>query len=303
MAWSSSFVDATDRARYEDDKPLLAYPAVFPITASNRVWVYTGDFTDTPSFDSDSDYPVARAWDLLDHWKTQAATARTVNYIYLGPSTSLSFDCIGVFGLDWTGTGLQLLVDIADDSAFTTNKQTIAAWTPSGNPSRLFTADVSHTGNARSYSGVDHIRFKFIAGAAQKFPVGEIFLGTRAQLYRYPDAPFQTHKLEAGGFDVLTVGRGGFRSTFHGGRRSMGLSVPADTGSSSDDLDDLYTNTAGGLYPMIWAQNPFTDANRVYWVSNSDGSHVGPRTLPYRREFSLNLVETSASLVADEEIE
>ena len=125
----------------------------------------------------------------------------TVKFYNFYFSTSISFDTLAIVGHNLNSMGaISVSLEIADSSSFGSNLIEIAKYTVSGSTdNRILITNLnsaggsstySSSGTAQRYSSVAYARLKIIHATSAVPEVGEIILGTRYQLQRNPDVPW-----------------------------------------------------------------------------------------------------------------
>lgn len=198
MAWSSGALTAAEVADAAADHVCLA-GAQQAEGASVVRWNGTGSFATAD--DTATGYPGSRAYDRAGRTMTKPATARLAQYLLLdlGSTWAGEVDFVALIGhnagaISGDGNGaLSLNVDIADDSTFATNLQTVWSQTVAADTKnqRLVSTTgtgpvlgISHTGTvALRYTAARFWRLKLSRAAGTFVPqVGELWLARRRQL-------------------------------------------------------------------------------------------------------------------------
>jgi hypothetical protein len=165
-------------------------------------WTYQGNTAD----DSATNSPASNATDRRASRVTKPTTARLIQYLALDLGSTFAADVdlaaviganLGAISADGSGT-LTVALDVADDSAFVTGKQTVWTQTVAGDTKnqRLVSMvgtvlGLAHTGAAAlRYTGARFWRLKISRASGTFIPqIGDLWLGRRRQMRSKPLLP------------------------------------------------------------------------------------------------------------------
>lgn len=277
MAWASELTnDGADQAL---DRPLVIVPTA-PHTHLAWKWSSSAD----PGYDwelpenSATGFSVRNAFDMLAERQTKAAASFIgANQAWLVVNTAnantrifdslvlLNHNLPSVFGAGSTN----IVLEIANDSAFTSNLQTIASSTIS-TTTRVVLPNLSHVigqyadaNYRRRYTDVEFVRLKlhkptFTITAQPVF--GEVMLGRSYQMPRWSTTP--TAVMYDSGVEDFEAPSGHFRRVVHfTGRRIYEGRFQFATSAEAQILKDAWAASAYGSRPIVWVDKPATAAS------------------------------------------
>lgn len=201
MAWSatdlSSAFSSAEYSAYQNLRPVLLTHNALSWTSAQAQWTATGALS---ADDTDALYPGSRAYDDQLYVDTRPDIDASTIYFAFTLDTSVAFDALIYDGIPPMAQGYTFSLEIADDSAFTSNLQALTSFgVNAATPTvRQYIRTLAHTGNAKRYSGTAYGRIKLVSGAGNFNPkprLTEVFLGRTHQLEAFPDvgsyAPFE----------------------------------------------------------------------------------------------------------------
>lgn len=269
MAWSSASLSGDTLTGHNADAPLLLgthtiRDAFWAVASPTAIWTESGATTDTDR--TESGYPVYRAWDGFHHKNTRpdAGTVSTTWYYSIDLGGNESFDALFLYGYIVSVTSIVL--QVADDSGFTTNLSDILTLTVAGSygdgtgalNQRVAHARLSDSGTAPEAFSARYVRLKFVGSLRPE--IGELWLGDRAQLLRHANFPW-ADRFERSRYD-FSMTRSGVPATYEhnraGARRPVRLDAITD--AEADVLVDWWRATREGSSSFVWMENPDTGA-------------------------------------------
>lgn len=294
MAYLSAEISAADIALYEADRPILLgtnamRPAFADGTTTHR-WNQTGSFATADS--SASMYGAAYGGDDGSHVLTKPDSAQAAWYYLMGFATGQSFDSLVIINHNLGSTSATVVLEIADDSAFTTNLVQLCTVTPSDD-SRIVELELFHTGSvARLYSGVEYARLKITYAGTDTPQLGEVILSQRLQLSREPADPYDVRNLR--GESVLVSSNSGVQTRYvwSKGRRHISARITEVESSGWYAVADFFRDDCDyGQHPLVWIDAPYTEPEKAAWMHWERAELIGPYDGHEARTFQFSLVE------------
>ena len=281
------------------DKPILAStPDPDKLTAGWEVGTVTG--TIAGANDTDADFPALRAWDGLPGLATRPNASNTLFTFVMEHTTGIEFDAIGFLNHNFDTLGMTALVlQVADDTGFTTNLRTLTTL----DPSALLTADrrfadlvLFHTGSTPlRYSQVQFMRLGMTLGGAGIPSIGQIVFIRRRQLQLEPNRPWDPTDRQSSVDNFES--RGGVISTVprFKGRRQITANLNPSTsplvGPFQQDLIDWFDDTEQGTLPWVWVDTPDATPDDFFFMRLPQPELEYPFVTPFTREFTLRGIE------------
>lgn len=301
MAWSSAALTAAEIAAALADKPcLIAKNVVETVDASGAMWKQGGLWS-AGADETATNYEAAYAYDRGHSYETKPATAQTTWYYLMKWAGGTEFDTCHILGHNFgTIGGLTVTLQIADDTAFSTNLQTIATWTPGSSTLRLGEMKLRHTGSAAlRYTGVLYARLGITKGSTFTPEIGELWLGRRRQLLHRPNNPYNPDDRSWAGSEFDSMSGVRTRTVDHEGRaRVSGTWDLADSTEIADVL--LFRDDSGYLSkPFLYVDEPETAAHAAWLMFHQGSGFALPSPAPIARPFSLELEEQAPFLAGE----
>jgi len=213
----------------------------------------------------------------------------------------ISFDTLCVLGHNLNSIGaVSVSLEIADNSAYSSNLKEIAQYTISGTTDNriLFTNlnseggsnTYSATGTAQRYSSVAYVRLKIVHAGATAPKVGEIFLGTRYQLSRNPNVPWNNKDEHSEISDFVSQNGIIQRYVFYRGQAVRSVEMSLGSSSNIAVVDDWYNAIHEGTRSFLWIDTPSSGAEcRLMILDSAD--LVFPLAGPFERNLSFTMRE------------
>lgn len=297
-------LSAAKLADLANDKPLIVGDHVL---RDNRnasgfaaSWRRTGSggFGDTD--DTNALYPVANCYDNGSHTYTKNTTADAQNYLCFNfGSAGASFDSFALIrhNLD-SFASMTVSLQVADNSAFTSNLRTIASWSPGTSTKRLVSVKLFHTGSTpQLYSDVQYARVKF-DGTAGLRHVGQVIFGTRRQLKHAPSVPYDDGERRSN-VERLVSSSGVVTSyTYYRGQRRINARINPNAAPYTTDMRAFFDDdTDHGTQPFLWLETPNSDPQNAAWCYLDDPSWSMPVVGPAERDVRIQATEQGPHFV------
>ena len=226
----------------------------------------------------------------------------TVKFYNFYFSTSISFDTLCITGHNLNSLGaISVSLEIADSNTFGSNLKEIAKYTVSGSTdnriliTNLNSAGGSNTysssGTAQRYSSVAYARLKIIHATANDVPkIGEIFLGTRYQLQRNPDVPWNNKNEFSSVTDFTALTGIVKRYVAYRGQaiRSFRASIAAS--AEITVIDDWFNDINEGTKPFLYIETPSSAADARIMILD-DAALRFPLVGPSERVLEFSMTE------------
>lgn len=284
MAWSRASLSAAQIARCQADKPLFVGDQVARSGFLSAKWIQSSE-TWASSDRSSAGYTLDRATtrhpSLISFPAMTGPTVTTVRAVF--SLDSVAFDSVALLNLSPLGFDHNVVVDIADNSAFDLNRQTIASWI-NVQPHRLASFDLIHFEDPvisvfQRYSGVDWLRVTWSSASnlfASSLRLGELWLGSRRQMWTRSDVgAFDDFEMDgrASVFEAHSGDR--WRYQAFGGRGVRRLAFRPYGAEDIDqvaELRGLWKDCEFGGKPVLYCEKPNTEPNRAMAMDfESDG--------------------------------
>jgi hypothetical protein len=240
------------------NKPVLVGSNVLrPELVNSMQWRQGGQWS-AGTDETDADGQTKAAGDGYTGRKTYPDALQTTWYFMMKWTTTASFDCAAIIGHNFSGLALTTCqLQVADNTAFSTNLRTIASWTPGTSTKRLVSLALDHdAGGARVYSGVEYARLKLVSGGSIRPRIGELILGTQVQLSFKPDDDYDPHGQVSG--VALTESYSGVVSgvTHYRQRRELDAALTLHDSTEAAKVTTWWTDCRGGTRPFLWIDDP-----------------------------------------------
>jgi hypothetical protein len=265
MAWSSASLSADEVSNAAADNPLAVGLHALSGSSLAAEWNDTGSLADTD--DSATGYPAANAADFRGSVPTKPTGTDTDWYwcADLGASGVPDVDMALLLGHNMgTLGGMTVTLQIADDSAFSTNLQTIATWSPGTSTLRLVSYTLKHTGSdALRYSSLRYVRLRFQNAGAVTPSFGELWLGRRRQLTVRPTVGYDETEAVAAATDFVADDRSSIRYQWADGIGRRVLDFPALSSTDAATVKSLRDDCKRGGRPVLWCDKPASEPDRT----------------------------------------
>jgi hypothetical protein len=200
-------------------------------------------------------------------------------------------------------------VDIANNSAFTTDLRTIAEFDigARGDVERLVSTDLGPGGDER-YTGVRWVRVRVTTTAVGGFTVvpeiGEVVLGRRRQCSAQPSTPYEEQGVEADVVDHESQSGASTRYVRWRGRRTFDirwrLGGDGDAIGFETTLREFWRESGDGTKVFAWIESPIDAPYAVHFCAADPPVLSLPRQGPVERSSSFRFVEVAPFMRLEE---
>ena len=241
-------------------------------------------------------YPARFSYDRRTGKPTKPNAGATTQYLaYQLNASPADFDCIFIVGHNFgTIGGLTVSVEIADNSAFSTNLREIASWSPGSSNVRLSDLTLNHSGSgisgAARYSAVDYLRLK-TTGGSHTPEVGELWVGRRRQLLHKGNIPYDDLGLRSS--QRVTVNGVGeaVSSAQYVGQHVVAARLNPHDSTAKSDIQAWFRECNYGTRSFVWVEDPATYPARFHVVKLDEPSFAFPLMGPFEREITVTATE------------
>jgi hypothetical protein len=263
-------------------------------------WNATGTFAD-PDVTS-STYPSYRVADGFDWLATAPNTTANTWYLLFNLGAEIAFDVVAILGHS-SLSGATVTVEVADDSAFSSNLDEIYSFGAIGSGTeRLIALELLHTGtDARSYTA-RYVRLKFAKGSAFTPYVREVIIGARRQLKENPSRPFD-YDSRRSTTERFTANNGQMTDyVLSRGQHVLdALLEPYEEPYLSDMISFFNDDIDCGVEPFLWIPRPETAPAEAYLMKLDEPSFSFPADdMVTQRSWRLQATEQGAQYVSRE---
>lgn len=304
MSYTYAALSSGKISAYNADKPLFVGNNILESGSPTIIWSTLASPVGGSPDETNPSYPTSRIRDRNGLLPSKASTTSTSRYSLVLSNLSLgSFDSIIIHGQDigQDSQGVTVLVEIADDANFTSNLKSIATTTIlAGTNKRSVLLNLQYDATQNLvYTNAQHIRIKFTIGSGS-FPtpisVTELFIGTRSQLSRASNLPWDDRGFISDVADVKSEGGATYRITKNYGGKQFNFSA-TPTGVDTYLLDDVTTldnlaeETNYFTKPFYFIPKPYSEPYKAYLVYKSEASYTLPLSDWEERTFEATLIE------------
>jgi len=214
-----------------------------------------------------------------------------------GAATTVDVDTLLLLNHDFSGTS-NVLVEIADNSTFTSNKIEIARHVSTGTTdtgrwlvTNLNSAGAGSTysagGTAQRYSDVAYIRLVVVGRYSA---LGEFFLGARYQLQRNPDLAWNNKNEVSGVTDFQSRTGLTKRYVFYRGQAVRNVTMGMGASAEITVVDNWFNAINEGTRPFVWIDTPSSGAEARLMLLDDAGLNF-PLVGPYERQLTFSMAE------------
>ena len=254
MAYSSAALTAQEIADFALDYPILGGKTAGDSLSDAR-WNTSGSLANADV--SATGFAASKAFDRRGNEITKPNTTGTVWYLMLDAGAApADVDFAVIIGHNFSSVGVtEVLLQVADDNAFTSNLVTVATWV-AGFTARLASFSLFHTGAAAlRYTLGRYWRLK-ITMASGTPQVGELWLGRRRQMSTRALMGFDSSEEEARVADFTADDGSTIRYKLSAGQRVVDASFIIATAGEVTTLDSWYTECDRLTEPTIYCEAP-----------------------------------------------
>jgi hypothetical protein len=298
MAYSADNLTTAETTGFDNDKPMMVVQSAS--SPSDAHWTTGGthgsaDVTDTTT-------PATRAYDSIGNLVTKtntASAATTTKYYNFYFSTAISFDTLIILGHNLnTIAATDVKLQLSNSDTFSSVINPYESGTLSGDDDRLICTNLnsedsgsySSSGTAQRYSGVEYCRLVITHSGSKTPEIGEIILGTRHQLQRNPDVPWNNKDeySETTDFKALT----GLVKRYVA-YRGQALRRFRASISSSDEIaviDSWFNAINEGTKPFVYIETPSSGADARLMILDDTALRF-PLVGPFERVLEFSMTE------------
>ena len=298
MAYSAANLTTAETTGFDNDKPMMVVQSAS--SPSDAHWTLVGthgsaDVTDTAT-------PATRAYDSIGNLVTKtntASAATTTKYYNFYFSTAISFDTLIILGHNLnTIAATDVKLQLSNSDTFSSVINPYESGTLSGDDDRLICTNLnsessgsySSSGTAQRYSGVEYCRLVITHTGSKTPEIGEIILGTRYQLQRNPDVPWNNKAEFSQVTDFKAESGLNKRYVAYRGQAIRKLSAPISSSSEITVVDNWWNDTEEGTKPFVYMETPKTAAKAHLMILDTPALSfdlVGP----FERRLSFDMTE------------
>ena len=293
---------AAETAGVSADKPMLVSQSLVSPTVAR--WNDAGTTTDAATTAADG--PAVRAFDNIGSLQTKDTSADlTARYLVfdIGASSTISFDTCLILNHNLNSGGFQTVsLEIADDAAFTSNLIEIFKYTVSGtSDDRLLCTNLNSAGGsstydangtAQRYSGVRFVRVKITAasGTARQAKIGEVWLGTRYQLQRNPDVPWNNKDEFSQVTEFKALSGLTRRYVHYRGQAVRSFRASISASAEITVIENWFNGINEGTNPFLYIETPSSAAEAYLMILDNTALNF-PLVGPFERVLSFSMTE------------
>jgi len=302
MTYSAGNLTTAETTGFDNDKPMLVSQSLVSPTVAR--WNDAGTTTDAATTAADG--PAVRAYDNIGSLQTKDTSADlTARYLVfdIGASSTISFDTCLILNHNMNSGGFnEISLEISDSADFTSNLIEIYSYSVSGTDddrllcTNLNSAGASSTydpsGTAQRYSGVRYVRIKITAtsGTARQAKIGEVWLGTRYQLQRNPDVPWNNKDEFSQVTEFKALSGLTRRYVHYRGQALRNFRAPIADSAEITVVENWFNGINEGTSPFLYIEKPSSGAEPYLMILDTPALNfqlVGP----FERVLSFSMTE------------
>tara|TARA_R110000765_G_C18891832_1_gene603146 strand:- start:201 stop:1340 length:1140 start_codon:yes stop_codon:yes gene_type:complete len=158
--------------------------------------------------------------------------------------------------------------------------------------------DYNASGTAQRYSSVQNVRLRLLHSGSKAPHLGEIILGTRYQLQRNPDLPYDdlaeiSEIAEAKSLSGLVR-----RYVVYKGQALRNFVAPISSATEITVIENWWNAIEEGTKPFVYIETPTTDP-KAYLMTMETPALVFPKLGPYERQLSFSMIEQPPFLASE----
>ena len=299
MAYSAAALTSAEIAGFDNDKPMMVVQSAS--APSDAHWTLVG--THTSADVTDPTTPAPRAYDSVGSLvtKTNSASAgTTTKYYNFHFSTEISFDTVVILGhnlntIAASNVQLQLSNDVSFSSGVINPYKSGAL---SGDNDRLICTNLNSedsggydaSGTAQRYNNVEWCRLTITHSGSKTPEIGEIILGTRHQLQRNPDVPWNNKSEFSQVSDFKAESGLVKRYVAYRGQAIRNFTAPFSSSAEITVVEGWWNGIDEGTKPFVYIETPKTAAKAHLMIMDSPTltfELVGP----FERRLSFGMTE------------
>jgi len=302
MAYSAGNLTTAETTGFDNDKPMLVSQSLVSPTVAR--WNDAGTTTDAATTAADG--PAVRAYDNIGSLQTKDTSADlTARYLVfdIGASSTISFDTCLILNHNMNSGGFnEISLEVSDSADFTSNLIEIYSYSVSGtDDDRLLCTNLNSaggsstydpSGTAQRYSGVRYVRIKITAtsGTARQAKIGEVWLGTRYQLQRNPDVPWNNKDEFSQVTEFKALSGLTRRYVHYRGQALRNFRAPIADSAEVTVVENWFNGINEGTSPFLYIEKPSSGAEPYLMILNTPALNfqlVGP----FERILSFSMTE------------
>jgi len=304
MAYSAANLATAETTGFNADKPMLVSQSLVSPTVAR--WNDAGTTTDAATTAADG--PAVRAYDNIGSLQTKDTSADlATRYLVfdIGASSTISFDTCLILNHNMNSGAnpfATISLEIADNAAFSSNLIEIFKYTVSGtSDDRLLCTNLNSAGGsstydangtAQRYSGVRFVRIKITAagGTARQAKIGEVWLGTRYQLQRNPDVPWNNKDEFSQVTEFKALSGLTRRYVHYRGQALRNFRASISASAEITVIENWFNGINEGTNPFLYIEKPSSGAEPYLMILNTPALNfqlVGP----FERILSFSMTE------------
>ena len=302
MAYSAGNLTTAETTGFDNDKPMLVSQSLISPTVAR--WNDAGTTTDAATTAADG--PAVRAYDNIGSLQTKDTSADlTARYLVfdIGASSTISFDTCLILNHNMNSGGFnEISLEVSDSADFTSNLIEIYSYSVSGtDDDRLLCTNLNSaggsstydpSGTAQRYSGVRYVRIKITAtsGTARQAKIGEVWLGTRYQLQRNPDVPWNNKDEFSQVTEFKALSGLTRRYVHYRGQALRNFRAPISDSAEVTVVENWFNGINEGTSPFLYIEKPSSGAEPYLMILNTPALNfqlVGP----FERILSFSMTE------------
>ena len=225
----------------------------------------------------------------------------TVKFYNFYFSPSISFDTLCITGHNLNSLGaISVSLEIADSNTYGSNLKEIAKYTVSGSTdNRILITNLnsaggsstySSSGTAQRYSSVVYARLKIIHVTTTVPQIGEIFLGTRYQLQRNPDIPWNNKNEFSSVTDFTALTGIVKRYVAYRGQAVRNFRASIAASAEITVIDNWFNAINEGTKPFLYIETPSSAADARIMILD-DAALRFPLVGPSERVLEFSMTE------------
>jgi hypothetical protein len=308
MAYSAANLATAETTGFNADKPMMVSQSLVSPTVAR--WNDAGTTTDAATTAADG--PAVRAYDNIGSLQTKDTSADlATRYLVfdIGSSSTISFDTCLILNHNLNSGAnpfATISLEISDVADFGTsggdNTIEIFKYTVSGtSDDRLLCTNLNSAGGsstydangtAQRYSGVRFVRIKITAlsGTARQAKIGEVWLGTRYQLQRNPDVPWNNKDEFSQVTEFKALSGLTRRYVHYRGQALRNFRASISASAEITVIENWFNGINEGTSPFLYIEKPSSGAEPYLMILNTPALNfqlVGP----FERILSFSMTE------------
>jgi len=305
MPYSAAALTGAETTGFDADKPLLVVQKA--LTATDAEWTTTGDLSGSGDSQTDASFPGSRAHDdigsLITKIRSDSApiSAASPKYFNFEFGAGISFDTLLILDHNFNSGGFtSVSLELADNDAFSSNVIEIGKYTVDGTTdNRILITNLnsaggsstySSSGTAQRYSSVERCRLKIEHSGSKTPALGEVFLGTRYQLQKNPDVPWDNKAEFSETTEFKALSGLTRRYVRYRGQATRNLRSPIADSAEITVIEDWWDATEEGTRPFLYVETPSSAAKPYLMIMDTPALNF-PLVGPFERVLAFSMTE------------